>query len=65
MYELPCFKNQLTCNPDFCCAGLGLFGAGLPFVYIFHPLGAGFALLGAGFAFLSAGFALLGEREKD
>ena len=65
------FQKSAHLQPGF-SAGLGLFGAGLPFVYIFHLLsagfallGAGFALLGAGFAFLSAGFALLGEREKD
>ena len=36
------FQKSAHQQPGF-SAGLGLFGAGLPFVYIFHLLSAGFA----------------------
>ena len=57
------FQKSAHLQPGF-SAGLGLFGAGLPFVYIFHLLSAGFALLGAGFALSKRRFCPLGRKRE-
>ena len=69
-YFLPCFQKSAHLQPGF-SAGLGLFGAGLPLVYHFHLLSAGFAsfkcrfcLFKCRFGLFKCRFGLLGRKRE-